>query len=65
LQARAGAKPDPVLQFIDVRDGFVHGCRAPEKTDLYLEVRGKSADQIGFAGNDMGNARKAVRRVRY
>jgi hypothetical protein len=64
LQARAGAAGDPVLQFIDVREAFVHGCRAPEKTKVYLEVRGKSAHQIGFAGNSMDNARKAVRRVR-
>ena len=64
LQARAGAKADPVLQLSDVRDGFVHGCRAPEKTNVYLEVRGNSAGQTGFAGNDMRNARKAIRRVR-
>jgi hypothetical protein len=63
LQARAGAAGDPVLQFIDVREAFVHGCRAPEKTKVYLEVRGQPADQTGFAGNDMGNARKPIRRV--
>ena len=64
LQTRAGAKADPVLQFIEVRDAFVHDCRAPEKTNVYLEIRGRATGHIGFEGNDMGEARKAVRRVR-
>ena len=64
LQARAGAGGGPVLQFIDVRDAFVHGCRAPEQTNVYLEVRGRPTDHIGFVGNCMDEARKAVRRVR-
>jgi hypothetical protein len=64
LQARAGAKGNPVLQFIEVCDAFVHGCRAPDKTDVYLEVRGRRADHIGFVGNDMDGASKAMRRVR-
>jgi hypothetical protein len=64
LQAQAGAKTDPVLQFINVRDVFVHGCRAPAKTYVYLELRGKATDGIRFEANDMDQARKAIRRLR-
>jgi len=62
LQARAGAKGDPVLQFTGVRDAFIHGCRAPENTNVYLDIHGKQTGHITMTGNALQEARKGVRR---
>ena len=62
LQARASPKGEPVLQFIDVRSAFIHGSRAPENTDVYLDVHGKQTDRITMTGNALQKVRKGVRR---
>jgi hypothetical protein len=62
LQARAGAKGDPVLEFVDVREAFIHGSRALENTNVYLDVHGKHTSHITMAGNALQEARRGVRR---
>ena len=63
LQTRAGVNDDPVLQFTNVRGALVHGCRAPENTSVYLNVRGHQTECIALEGNEMQRARKAVDRA--
>jgi hypothetical protein len=63
LQARASAKGEPVLQFINVRDAFIHCCRAPEKTAVYLDLRGPQTASIELSGNSLANAKTMVRRA--
>jgi hypothetical protein len=62
LQARASAKGEPVLRFIDVRDAFIHGNCAPENTNVYLDIHGKQTNRITMTGNALQEARKGVRR---
>ena len=62
LQARASAKGEPVLWFIDVRDAFIHGSRAPGNTNVYLDIHGKQTNRITMTGNALQKARKGVRR---
>jgi hypothetical protein len=63
LQARASAKGEPVLQFTNVRDAFIHSCRAPEKAAVFLDLRGSQTGNIELIGNSLGNAKTAVRRA--
>jgi len=63
LQACASRNGDPVLRFIDVRDAFVRGSRAPANTGVYLDVRGPRTADIELAGNLMRNAKTPVHRA--
>jgi hypothetical protein len=63
LQARASAKGEPVLWFIDVRDAFVRSSRAPANTGVYLELSGSQTAGIELASNQLRNAKTPVRRA--
>jgi polygalacturonase len=59
--ALAGA-PDaePTVRLKQVKDAFVHGCRAPGRVRTWMEVSGNQSERLSVMGNDLGNARKAV-----
>jgi hypothetical protein len=63
LQACASTKAEPVLQFTNVRDAFIHSCRAPEKAAVYLDLRGPQTANIKLIGNSLANAKTAIRRA--
>jgi hypothetical protein len=52
-----------VLLFINVRDAFLRGSRAPADTGVYLDLRGPQTAGIDLAGNLMRNAKTPVRRA--
>jgi hypothetical protein len=59
--ALAGA-PDaePSVRLHQVKDAFVHGCRAPGPIRTWMEVSGNRSARISVMGNDLGHASKAV-----
>ena len=59
--ALAGA-PDaePSVRLKQVKDAFVHGCRAPARVRTWMEVSGTRSERISVMGNDLGNANQAV-----
>ena len=63
LQARASTKGEPVFQFTNVRDAFIHSCRAPEKAPVFLELRGAQTANIELIGDSLANAKTAIRRA--
>jgi hypothetical protein len=63
LQACASSQGDPVLQFINVRDAFLRGSRAPANTGVYLDLRGSQTAGIELAGNLLRNAKTPIRRA--
>jgi len=56
------AAPDaePSVRLKQVKDAFVHGCRAPGRVRTWMEVSGNQSERLSVMGNDLGNARKAV-----
>lgn len=52
----------PAVQLRDVRDVFVHGCRAAAGTGVFLHVEGAGSAGIVLAGNDLSRARLPVQR---
>jgi hypothetical protein len=48
----------PAICLQDVRDGFIHGCRAARGTDTFVAVDGRS--NLSLAGNELGGARQPV-----
>ena len=63
LQACASTQANPVLEFINVRDAFLRGSRAPANTGVYLELHGAQTADIELAGNLMRSAKTPVRRA--
>ena len=60
LQARAGGKEDPVVQFTDVRNAMLHANRAPQNTGVYLDLHGEQTSGITLTGNALRDAKKTV-----
>jgi hypothetical protein len=59
--ALAGApEAEPSVRLHQVKDAFVHGCRAPGRIQTWMEVSGNQSERISVMGNDLGNAGKAV-----
>ena len=59
--AFAGApEADPSVRLKQVKDAFVHGCRAPARIQTWMEVSGNRCERLSVLGNDLGNASKAV-----
>jgi len=54
------AEDAPTLKLRDVRDAFVHGCRARAGTGVFLQVEGADSAGIVLAGNDLSRARQPV-----
>ena len=52
----------PAIEFKDVRDALVSGCRAKDGTGLFLQVSGAS-ENIGLFGNDLIRAAQAYRTI--
>jgi hypothetical protein len=63
LQPCASTQGDPVLQFINVRDAFLRGSRAPANTGVYLDLRGSQTADIELAANLMRSAKTPVHRA--
>ncbi len=61
LEATAPEGQRAVVVFKDVRRAWVHGCRAPEKCDCFLEVDGAESRGIVLQGNELSGAAKPVR----
>lgn len=60
LKTRASVGGSPVLQLTNVREAFFRGCRAPEKTKVYLDVHGAETRQIDLMDNLLRNAESPV-----
>jgi hypothetical protein len=56
----AGSALAGAVRLKQVRDAFVHGCRAPGRVQTWMEVSGNQSERISVMGNDLGNAGKAV-----
>jgi hypothetical protein len=56
----APTEVEPVVRLNQVKDAFVHGCRAPGRVETWLAVSGDRCEQISVMGNDLGNAGKAI-----
>jgi polygalacturonase len=56
----AGSALAGSVRLQQVKDAFVHGCRAPGPIQTWMEVSGNQSARISVMGNDLGNARKAV-----
>jgi hypothetical protein len=63
LQVCASPQGAPVLQFINVRDAFLRGSRAPANAGVYLDLRGSQTAGIDLAGNLMRSAKTPVHRA--
>lgn len=56
ISASAALTPDsdaPAIQLRDVAGAFVHGCRASEETDIFLQVEGAASRGIVLSGNHL------------
>jgi polygalacturonase len=61
LSGFEGAVADgAAVRFTDVRDAFVHGCRAVNSAPVWLEVRGARTRGITLAANELSRASRAV-----
>jgi polygalacturonase len=47
----------PVVKMENVRDAFIQGCRAFPGTGIFLELAGKTTDNILLVGNDLSAAK--------
>ncbi len=56
----AGSALAGSVRLQQVRDAFVHGCRAPGRIQTWMEVSGAQSERISVIGNDLPNANKAV-----
>jgi hypothetical protein len=43
-----------------MKDAFEHGCRAPGRVRIWMEVSGDQSARLSVMGNDLGNAGQAV-----
>jgi hypothetical protein len=57
---QAPAAGAPAMQLRDVRDVFVHGCRADAGTAVFLQVEGRASAGVALAGNDLSRASQPV-----
>lgn len=60
LGGTASGPGQPLLQLTGVKGAFIHGSRAPEKTDLYARVAGSPSSGIVIQGNDLSQAAHIV-----
>lgn len=60
IGAPTPATDAPAVQMRDVRDAFVHGCRASAGTGVFLQVEGAGSAGIVLAGNDLSRAGQPV-----
>jgi polygalacturonase len=56
----SASEAEPCIRFVQVRDAFVHGSRAPGPTHTWLRVSGDRSQNISVIGNDLAGTRKAV-----
>ena len=56
----AGGESEPAIRFTEVRDAFVHGCRAAGSAGTWLRAGGGRTRNISVTGNDLSRARKMV-----
>jgi len=52
----------PELQFRDVRNSMIQSCRAPLGTELFLSISGLNNRNISLIGNDLSEAKQAIRK---
>ncbi len=60
LKTRASAGGSSVLQLTNVRQARLHGCRAPEQTRVYLDIKGEQTREIDLMDNVLRKAEQPV-----
>ncbi len=63
LNACTSSTPDtkvPVIYLQDVKEAFIHGCRASAGTDVFLSIAGERSQGIHLNGNYLARAVQAV-----
>ncbi len=63
LQTCASTLGEPVIKFVNVREAFIHSCRAPQKAAVFLDLHGAQTADIDLKGNLLANAKTAIRRA--
>jgi len=61
VATRTSSADTPMMHLTDVGDAFVHGCRAPARTNVFLSVEGENSREIVLRGNDLTRARQPLR----
>jgi hypothetical protein len=51
----------PVMRLEGVQGAFVHGCRAPDGTGVFVHLEGRATHDIAFAASDLSRTREPVR----
>ena len=51
----------PLFWFKNVSNAFVHSCMAPVGTETFLQVSGSGNKHITLIGNDLSDAKNAVK----
>jgi len=60
LDARCAEDGSSMIRLSQVKDGFIHGCRAPTGTGTFLRLEGDATNRVVLAANDLSQAKKAV-----
>jgi polygalacturonase len=60
LEASAPSGPRAVVVFQNVSRAWVHGCRAPQGSNCFLQVGGASSDGIVLKGNELSGAKSPM-----
>jgi len=59
LRAKPVGDGAALVRFVNVRDAIVRGCKAPERTNVFLETAGPDTGNVSLTGNDLTRARTA------
>lgn len=51
----------PAILLRDTKNAFIHNCRAPEGTGVFLKLD-EGSERVSLMNNELGAARKAVER---
>ncbi len=60
LDAQCAEDGSPMVRLSQVKDVFIHGCRAPAGTETFLRLEGEATRRVVLAANDLSRAKKAV-----
>jgi hypothetical protein len=59
-EANAGGPVPAMVSLRNVRNGWIHGCRAAAGTGIFVHVEGELTDNIRLSANDLSQAAKPV-----
>ena len=60
LDAEAGADGSPIIRLNQVKDTFIHGCRAPAGTGTFLRLEGDRTERVLLGANDLSRAKSVA-----